>query len=71
MRLHQESRADSEILLRPEPRPDQPNAGRSGCALFGLILAGLALVTIYESSSVDLPEFPDCPVQAIGSCGKR
>lgn len=58
-------------LLRPEPRPQMPMNGRTGFALFGLAFAGLALVAIYASSPVDLPEFPDCPIQAIGSCGNR
>lgn len=48
-----------------------PMNGRTGFALFGLAFAGLALVAIYASSPVDLPEFPDCPIQAIGSCGNR
>jgi hypothetical protein len=64
-----EGRRDN--LLRPEPQTDQAGAERGGTALFGLLLAGLAIFAIYESAPIDLPEFPDCPVQAIGTCGLR
>ena len=56
-------------MLRPEPRPNDGQAGRNGFALFGLMLAGIALVAIYVSSPVDMPEFPDCPIQSLGLCG--
>lgn len=61
----------SDQLLRPEPRPSNGQAGRGSCALFGLIFAGIALMTIYVSSPVDMPEFPDCPIQSIGLCGQH
>ncbi len=61
----------TDDLLRPEPRMDQAGGGMSGFAVFGLAFAGLALLAIYISSPVDLPEFPDCPIQSIGSCGHR
>jgi hypothetical protein len=61
----------SDQLLRPEPRPNDGQAGRNGCALFGLMLAGIALFAIYVSSPVDMPEFPDCPIQSIGLCGQH
>jgi hypothetical protein len=63
-------RLSGDGLLRPEPKTDQA-AGPVGFALFSLVFAGLALMVIYVSSPVDLPEFPDCPIQAIGSCGHR
>jgi len=56
-------------LLRPEPKPEATAPARGGVALFGLVLAGFALLAIYESAPVDRPEYPDCPVQSIGSCG--
>lgn len=61
----------TDDLLRPEPKTDQVSASASGFAVFGLAFAGLALLAIYISSPVDLPEFPDCPIQSIGSCGHR
>ncbi|TDQ84412.1 hypothetical protein A8950_0965 [Dongia mobilis] len=65
----QEGRRDD--LLRPEPREENVRHERGGAALFGLFLAGFAIFAIYESAPIDLPEFPDCPVQAIGTCGIR
>lgn len=56
-------------LLRPEPKPASDNSERGGFALFGLVLAVFALIAIYASSPVDLPEFPDCPIQSLGNCG--
>ena len=62
--------AAEDGLLRPEPKPEQGGNDRDGIALFGLALAGFALLAIYVSSPVDLPEFPDCPIQSIGNCGR-
>lgn len=56
-------------LLRPEPKPANSGSERQGMGLFCLILAGFALLAIYVSSPIDLPEFPDCPIQSIGHCG--
>ncbi|MBL8708908.1 MAG: hypothetical protein JNL25_06930 [Rhodospirillaceae bacterium] len=57
-------------LLRPEPKVENRSAARGGSALFGVAFAALAVVAIYHSSPVDLPEWTDCPVQSIGHCGR-
>lgn len=61
----------SDGLLRPEPKSESGTADRGSSTFFGLAFAGLALVAIYVSSPVDMPEFPDCPIQTIGSCGQH
>lgn len=62
-------RTAQDGLLRPEPKPESSGAERHGMGLFCLALAGFALLAIYVSSPIDLPEFPDCPIQSIGHCG--
>lgn len=58
-------------LLRPEPKLEEPGTTQGGLALLGLTFAGLALVAIYISTPIDSPEWPDCPIQALGSCGEK
>lgn len=57
-------------LLRPEPKVEEASS-QGGLALLGLTLAGLALIAIYISTPIDSPEWPDCPIQALGSCGEK
>lgn len=63
--------AFSEGLLRPEPKSDDPESAQGSFALLGLALAALALIIIYLSAPVDSPEWPDCPIQSLGSCGEQ
>jgi hypothetical protein len=58
-------------LLRPEPKLEEPGSTQGGLALLGLTFAGLALIAIYISTPIDSPEWPDCPIQALGSCGEK
>jgi hypothetical protein len=58
-------------LLRPEPKLEEVLMERGGLGLLGLTLAALALLAIYISTPVDSPEWPDCPIQALGSCGEK
>ncbi|WP_374377175.1 hypothetical protein [Dongia sp.] len=62
--------AASEGLLRPEPKLEEEES-RGGLGLLGVVLAACALFIIYLSTPVDSPEWPDCPIQALGSCGER
>lgn len=64
-------KAHSEALLRPEPKVEDTRPTQGGLGLLGLTLAGFALMAIYISTPVDLPEWPDCPIQALGSCGEQ
>ncbi len=58
-----------EGLLRPEPKPENGDYAASGIGVFGVALAVCALFAIYLSTPVDAPEWPDCPIQTLGSCG--
>jgi hypothetical protein len=65
----QPAQDQQDDLLRPEPLAPSAGGERTSFALFCLAFAALGLLAIYVSSPVDLPEFPDCPIQTIGSCG--
>lgn len=58
-------------LLRPEPKVESADSNQGGLALLGLTFAAFALVAIYVSAPIDSPEWPDCPIQALGSCGEK
>jgi hypothetical protein len=58
-------------LLRPEPKLDDADAPAGGFALLGIVFAAVALIVIYGSRPIDTPEWPDCPIQALGSCGEH
>lgn len=58
-------------LLRPEPKLDEAESPAGGLGLLGIIMAAIALVVIYSSTPVDAPEWPDCPIQSLGSCGVK
>jgi hypothetical protein len=58
-------------LLRPEPKLEEASSTQGGLALLGLSFAALALVAIYISTPIDSPEWPDCPIQSLGSCGEK
>jgi len=62
--------APGEALLRPEPKQDEED-NRGGLGLLGVALAACALFIVYVSTPVDAPEWPDCPIQSLGSCGER
>lgn len=61
----------SHDLLRPEPKPADGASTQGGLALLGLTFAAFALIAIYISTPIDSPEWPDCPIQALGSCGEK
>ncbi len=63
--------AATDALLRPEPKLEESQNGTAGLGLFGFALAVFALLAIYISKPVDAPEWPDCPIQALGSCGEH
>jgi hypothetical protein len=63
--------AVSDGLLRPEPKPEENGSNQGGLALLGLTFAAFALVAIYASAPIDSPEWPDCPIQTLGSCGEK
>jgi hypothetical protein len=67
--LEVETRDDD--LIRPEPKPDQIASTQGGLALLGLTFAVFALIAIYISTPIDSPEWPDCPIQTLGSCGEK
>jgi hypothetical protein len=58
-------------LIRPEPKPLESASTQGGLALLGLAFAAFALIAIYISTPIDSPEWPDCPIQALGSCGEK
>jgi hypothetical protein len=58
-------------LLRPEPKLDEAESSAGGLGLLGIVMAAVALVVIYSSTPVDAPEWPDCPIQSLGSCGEK
>lgn len=58
-------------LLRPEPKPAEADSPAGGLALLGIAMAAIALVVIYSSTPIDAPEWPDCPIQSLGSCGEK
>ena len=63
--------AVSDGLLRPEPKPEDAGTNQGGLALLGMAFAAFALIAIYVSTPIDAPEWPDCPIQALGSCGEN
>ena len=63
--------AKDRSLLRPEPKAPGCESSQDGFALFGLAIAAMALAAVYTSAPPDFREFPDCPVQSIGSCGEK
>ena len=60
-----------EALLRPEPKVEETPNGASGLGVFGFALAAIALFAIYTSQPIDAPEWTDCPIQSLGSCGEH
>lgn len=60
-----------DALLRPEPKIEESPNGAAGLGFLGFCLAAFALLAIYASKPIDAPEWPDCPIQALGSCGER
>ena len=64
------SPAVPDALLRPEPKIEENQNGAAGLGLLSFALAAFALFAIYISSPVDAPEWPDCPIQSLGSCGE-
>ncbi|WP_374652025.1 hypothetical protein [Dongia sp.] len=65
------SGAPDDALLRPEPKQEESQNGTVGLGLLGFALAAAALFAIYLSTPIDAPEWPDCPIQALGSCGEQ
>lgn len=63
--------AGGGALLKPEPKDERGHEGASGLALFGIVFTALALLAICSSTPLGLRQFPDCPVQMLGSCGIR
>lgn len=61
----------TDDLLRPEPKLDEAESPAGGLALLGIVMAAISLVVIYSSTPVDAPEWPDCPIQSLGSCGEK
>lgn len=61
----------ADDLLRPEPKVENTESNQGGLALLGLTFAAFALIAIYISTPVDSPEWPDCPIQALGTCGAK
>ena len=61
----------TDDLLRPEPKFDQEDRPGGGLALLGIVMAAISLIVVYSSSPVDSPEWPDCPIQSLGSCGTK
>jgi hypothetical protein len=68
---HHLGNVPADDLLRPEPKLDEAESPAGGLALLGIALAAIALVVIYGSTPIDAPEWPDCPIQSLGSCGEK
>lgn len=63
--------APKDDLLRPEPKLDDAEGNAGGLGLLGVAMAAVALIAIYSSAPIDSPEWPDCPIQSLGSCGEK
>ena len=68
---HHLGNVPADDLLRPEPKLDEAEGPAGGLALLGIAMAAIALVVIYGRTPIDAPEWPDCPIQSLGSCGEK
>ncbi len=68
---HAISTLTTDDLLRPEPKFDEVDRCGGGSALLGIVMAAISIIVIYTSTPIDSPEWPDCPIQSLGSCGEK